>query len=1640
MFHERCQSSEFLLGIQSYSLDEGKRKRKKKRNEIISRGREDGVSPDRIKKTNPQNKLSSHQNKYSEISSKFEKVKSLNHPNVCSYFSLCRREDNFVLVSEYYSLSLYDLLGEEEMDLINFKCVRSALNKGCTNQGGAYTHEEGGKCCSIFPQWESISRRKLLDAHCMKKIIQHILSAVDYLHSRGIKLFNLTLKDILITPNGGVKVHNYCMFYLFGSYACDSRDRCDNFFKSTLGWVLPPFEEGTITKVKGEEDGEKNRYTQMSISRADKRFVSNPLYCPPFLLFNDLANAKRKVLSSKYDVFKHVDIFNVGIIILQLVNGIFDFNFLLRNCECLCGESVQQKNPRLNELHEVLETLRRIRQDGERAAHPNGRRIDVDETSLYIDKRGEGEGTLEKMKTIFVFLLYTKAYLLFANVDATEEVSLLDMNVYTLFRAFGDRRHREGIKCTNKRANDGANDGANANVLNYRVVKNLIELLVNVNVSVRFVKWVEKMLSEFFTLHVLKQNMEKIMHGEDAEKEKIFLFNLLYKCLSLRGDGQHASSSLLSHPYFYPRGANFLMKQWTEEQLEASTSKKEVMTYQGDDSPHCIKNNNHVVITPLGGGTPPNCISHLKEENKFDATHYNPYVVEYIRSNVWEGKLESKHFITMKDIHLWFGMLYKIDYFKELLYLNGVNRACNILKLPYIAYRKKKQFYEFYFLRFFKLLLLGRYQGVLNVYSNFVKGNSNVRCSRRSGIWGSTYRRMKCRADLFTRGTCTNGYTFSVKGKKFHIDRKNKISRITHPGVIFTGDKISEKKWIQTNTYPSDGMTITKQEEHFRDVIRKNLTDAAMHEEGIAHSFFFNIPTEENYISLPLRDCGGRRVLGVRLVEFYDALEDAYRLVQSKMDSGEYDQLNKLTCTYEKYHSFLHQYSLHLKLQKLLTLDPLNKHQLPEEVKRGFPSHMRGVAYLTLLGYRYCLLVRQAPRKKKKMRQLICEAHSRGVREMSIKRSEGRSPLGCLAREMQNDNSSESFGSKGRIYQSSGNMKETNEGDHREGDAEERNIHNEPFDIVKSSLKIFLRKRKRYNDLVGSPQFAKRMLTVELLLSIKLGVRNKHLRSLLLPLCLLYYHSSYLCYKCSKRVVQKYLLDLYVSENKWREFAYTFNCLLSYYAPELNLFFFKNHINVEKVVYSWVCSLFANFFDAEKFFFLLDRILTEPRCYLFFVSLSILIYLKGHIFMNMCRQNFYKDIFSLASLVNVNFLLKTSMDMFRSCPIPLVQFPRVGNNLREERNTEEEGENPNRPMNLVENERAHINYLSYLIGDANWIRYYVHRDTFRVYWKKGVNVSPCKNSGNVSSCKNSGNVSSCKNSGNVSSCKNSGNGANERRILIKKGLVSRTSVQGLKEGASKIDKLKLEKLKLKKIKRKKLIDDNNWGESGDFANLLSPGVTQEDQSGDAQMANAKIRSVEHHWELFLRNYKVNKKKKNLSEFSHYETDVVRNYKYEDKEMGEEEKLKNKNSGRKCVYYKLTNKKIKKRFKRDDLVRLCNFPMFPFVYVTDLANELSLDKYIIIDMRSPEEFKKKKLKHSVHVNTFLNNFKKGVYINYTDGSYDVDTHLKTIILAFNSSTFDFDAIYNFLNLKIKRITILWGGLHCAFSGLPASCFT
>ncbi|EKX73911.1 conserved hypothetical protein [Theileria equi strain WA] len=113
------------------------------------------------------------------VSDGFQYLKSLSHVNVCSYVDMLRSDDNnYVFLSEGYSLTLGDVLERIE---------KSKWSKS-----------------DVYGSIELVG------------IINQIISGVQYLHSSGIAHGALTLENILVTPDGYVKIWGYAKPYLSG--------------------------------------------------------------------------------------------------------------------------------------------------------------------------------------------------------------------------------------------------------------------------------------------------------------------------------------------------------------------------------------------------------------------------------------------------------------------------------------------------------------------------------------------------------------------------------------------------------------------------------------------------------------------------------------------------------------------------------------------------------------------------------------------------------------------------------------------------------------------------------------------------------------------------------------------------------------------------------------------------------------------------------------------------------------------------------------------------------------------------------------------------------------------------------------------------------------------------------------------------------------------------------------------------------------------------------------------------------------------------------------------------------------------------------------------------------------------------------
>ncbi|ETB58480.1 serine/threonine protein kinase [Plasmodium yoelii 17X] len=211
-FFERCKSSEFLLGVQKYSLcEKGLNEKYGKKDKIIKNGEYNG-------------KNYVKQNEYNIIASKFEKIKKLSHPNICRYININRKNNDYYIFSEYYSLSLYDILNSEKKNTAHFKCLRKIF--------GIKSQENSTKSSKMCVKLNE--KNKIINHIILKKIIYEIFKGVEYLHSKNIQFLNITPHNILITSKGKIKLHNYCMSYLFDNYEYNSKKKDKEFFNKKL--------------------------------------------------------------------------------------------------------------------------------------------------------------------------------------------------------------------------------------------------------------------------------------------------------------------------------------------------------------------------------------------------------------------------------------------------------------------------------------------------------------------------------------------------------------------------------------------------------------------------------------------------------------------------------------------------------------------------------------------------------------------------------------------------------------------------------------------------------------------------------------------------------------------------------------------------------------------------------------------------------------------------------------------------------------------------------------------------------------------------------------------------------------------------------------------------------------------------------------------------------------------------------------------------------------------------------------------------------------------------------------------------------------------------------------------------------------
>ncbi|KEG01611.1 Rab GTPase activator and protein kinase, putative [Plasmodium vinckei vinckei] len=1604
-FFDRCKSSEFLLGVQKYSLY----------------GKEDKI----IQNGESNVKNSVKQNEYNLIASKFEKIKKLHHPNICRYININRKNNDYYIFSEYYSLSLYDLLNGEKKNRAHFKCLRKIFR--IKNQT---SNTKLSKMCENVNE-KTDDQTKIINHMVLKKIIYEILKAVEYLHSKNIHFLNITPHNILITSKGKIKLHNYCMSYLFDDYEYNSEKKDKEFFNKKLFIDQIMSMENQLNNMKNNqrcnnlsdlsENDEGNMLGSPLASFNDKKiesekkkkkfifiknyfkyynFSEDMLYFGPFFIFLNLfENQKIKI---SYNLYKHIDIFSVGIVIIQIINGLIDLQFIIdiffSNFFCSKvseiinseqtrstkinnqgGDSHFEQNKekemyirKYNKINKIYESFKIVKNVLEQCVDEKGEKVEKVEKNMtgseknmigseknmtksekndehrqlkfFVSSLLKKTDSINKIENIFILLLYIKIYYTYIgyysdskireNKSRKKNISLININIYRLFENGYAKKNvmKRGSRLNVEYERQNIYKNKKRSNIMYKIIKNMMKHLLKHNIDISCIKVIENIYTEFFSINILEQNVKQIFLPS-MKNEKIYFFNFLHKCLLLTYNDFNANS-LLSHYYFFER-----------EMVSLNSISQFEVGYNEN-----IKSN--------------------KNRQGLTYKHYhNSLMSYYIYCTKDENnKLKDKYYINKKNIFYWFDLLYKYNYEEELTNADFFETPCNILKLPYMFYKKNDKYFKVSLFSMYKEYILKKYAQLFNKYEYVDKWKADVVEKKNKLRW------LKLQKNKETDQDCTK-YIREIPVTCFSLlKKKRKQIRHTKWDIINSG--IAQIRRRNKN----NNINVEKQTNLKID--KEKNKSYTYESDSSAFSNFLNIPNDIKEEEFRFKNINIKTV-GIYLDSFYEIIKDAYIFIKNNENifCSYKNQYNDI-CVYSRNYIFIHQYRLYIHFQKMLKLESTNNIKLIREVKSGFPSIIRNIIYLVFLNYNYTILKQKSFEKNQKLKTQII---------MLCQYITGIPSKYKLLYSKYNNNYSCNIILKSDIKV---------EG---KDNCLDMSVDEKKKIVVKKNF-FFSNRLKHENDLIGSIKFQRKIFGMLLLLRNKLKVTSRFLKYLVVPITVLYYDNLYLNYKCLQKIIKNYLLDIYTNKYSLFEFIYILNTLLNYYIPELAKFFYKNNINITNIIKSWILSLYCNFFDIQNSFLLLDFILIQPRSCLLFISISILSYLKKYI-LKSSKSKIYQDIFTLSHLINLNYIIRMSQHLYKTCSTLFTTFPSHTQNHQTPFSTNIEINNNNYNIKNDSKYNNHINCLSYFMNKQEWSKYYVHRHTFGVYKKVIKKERGCSKYCNYSYSKK--NKSDEKN--DMSYCD---------------------------------------------MKEEKNVNAINISDKKKCNNMVKCGE------------KTKSAKIGKYYENFLMCYRANKHK-NLNEYVSYEKkgSYLKCYKQNEEIT---KKIHSVNNGcykseytisnKVSLYYSITSikKKNKIKLKNIDMIKIIGFPMFPFFYITNLSNESSLDQYIIVDTRPVENFMTKRFKNSVHVNAFFTNFKKGIYKNYVNddekgydsdyyddhtlNNYELKSNLKTIILVFSDAIFDFDIIHNFLNLEIMFVTILRGGFEYAINNLPSNYFT
>ncbi|EPT25174.1 TBC domain-containing kinase (incomplete catalytic triad) [Toxoplasma gondii ME49] len=125
---------------------------------------------------------------YRQVVTRFQFLKQLRHPHLCVYTHILRRADRFFVVSEYWSLSLADLIYQREQ---------------------ARTPSPSTRCDTSF--LEAVA---LLPEAFLRRMASQVLSALAFLNEQGLTHGRLCPSTIRFTSSGDVRLSDWGLAHL----------------------------------------------------------------------------------------------------------------------------------------------------------------------------------------------------------------------------------------------------------------------------------------------------------------------------------------------------------------------------------------------------------------------------------------------------------------------------------------------------------------------------------------------------------------------------------------------------------------------------------------------------------------------------------------------------------------------------------------------------------------------------------------------------------------------------------------------------------------------------------------------------------------------------------------------------------------------------------------------------------------------------------------------------------------------------------------------------------------------------------------------------------------------------------------------------------------------------------------------------------------------------------------------------------------------------------------------------------------------------------------------------------------------------------------------------------------------------------